>query len=193
MLQGMDVSDWNPGTIWSTVVQTQKFAYIKATEGTDIGSDTFASDWAGAKAAGVPRGAYHYLHPDEDARSQAAFFLSTVGTLGMNDLPPMLDWEETDGTTNTADIAAAQTWLTVVEEATGRTPIIYTGPDFYNALGNPTQFFHYPLFIADWYETCPSIPPPWNTWLFWQYDPNGTVNGVQGSETDLDWFNGSSL
>jgi lysozyme len=79
----------------------------------------------------------------------------------------------------------------LVEAATGKRPIIYAGPAFFNALGNPQEFAEYPLFIANYDVTCPDIPPPWGGWTFWQSGDSSKVSGVV-SDADSDVFNGSS-
>lgn len=189
-LPGIDVSDAQLSTNWA-IVTGQSFVFVKATEGTDFVSPTFDHDWAAVKQVGITRGPYHYFHPSEDPLLQSSAFLRAVGQFEADDLAPMLDWEVTDSMVPAVNIAAAQVWLAEVEAATGRVPIIYTGPSFWNALGNPSQFAHYPLFIANYDVVCPEIPPPWNTWLFWQHG-TGPINGIS-SDVDLDWFNGNQL
>ena len=54
------------------------FAFIKATEGGDHADDRFADNWAAARAAGMPRGAYHYYYFCRPALEQAAWFMSHV-------------------------------------------------------------------------------------------------------------------
>lgn len=136
------------------------------------------------------RGAYHYFHPSADPVQQANLFLSTIGTLESRDLPPVLDWEETDGVALSVVIQNALVWLAQVETATRKLPVIYVSPSFYNHLGNPAQFSKYPLFIANYEVSCPALPPPWNNWTFWQQG-SGPVSGVQATAVDLDLFNGS--
>jgi lysozyme len=187
---GIDVSDDQPGTDWSSVqVAGKKFAFVKATEGTSFTNPDFSADWTALKTLGVTRGAYHYFHPDLDPISQSDYFLSAIGTLAASDLPPVLDWEETDGVSVATEIANALLWLARVESMSGKVPMIYVDPSFWNALGNPVQFARYPLFIANYEVSCPEIPPPWNTWTFWQQG-SGTVAGVKAI-VDLDLFNGN--
>ncbi|MGD9657375.1 MAG: GH25 family lysozyme, partial [Methylocystis sp.] len=62
-VHGIDVSK-NQGNIdWEQVRDAGvSFAIIKATEGGDRTDSKFAYNWAAAKAAGVPRGAYHFVY-----------------------------------------------------------------------------------------------------------------------------------
>jgi lysozyme len=187
---GIDVSGYNPGTQWGEVARGGiKFTFVKATEGSSYTNKLFASDWPKAKAAGVLRGAYHYFHPGVSPVDQAKYFLKTVGPLASNDLPMMLDWEEADGVSAKQQVQNAKIWLQAVEKETGKIPIIYTSPSFWNDLGNPQGFDRYSLFIAHYNTSCPEVPPPWSTWTFWQMG-GGSQMGVQTSEVDHNVFNG---
>ena len=50
-------------------------AYIKASDGPDWHDPQFVANWAGAKAAGIQRGAYHFYRNYADPTPQAASFL----------------------------------------------------------------------------------------------------------------------
>ncbi len=187
---GVDVSDYDPSTQWGSVRNAgYSFAFIKATEGVTFKNSLFNSDWAQTQKAGMVHGAYHFFHPADDPQAQAKFFLATMGPLQPSDLPPVLDWEVSDGISASAQIANAQIWLNEVEAATGKTPIIYVDPSFWNQLGNPEQFVRYPLYIANYGVNCPDIPPPWSKWAFWQSGV-GPVPGIQSAQADRDVFNG---
>jgi lysozyme len=189
-IPGLDVSDYDPGTQWPVVKNSSSFTFIKATEGVTFTNDLFAADWNNAKTAGLVRGAYHFFHPGDDPAQQARFFLSVMGNLNNNDLPPVLDWEVTDGVSSATQIENALIWLQAVETATGRIPIIYVDPSFWNALGNPQEFVRYPLYIANYDVNCPSVPAPWSRWTFWQ-TKTAPLPGIQSALVDLDVFNGS--
>ena len=55
-----------------------QFAFIKATEGGDHVDDPFLENWSGAKRAGVPRGAYHFVFWCRPAHEQADWFKRNV-------------------------------------------------------------------------------------------------------------------
>src|SRR5579883_1375240 len=184
-LTGSDVSAYQANTNWFSVKQAgNSFAFVKATEGTGYTNPDFDTDWVGIHNAGLVRGAYHFFHPGDDPVALANFFLSVVGTLHNGDLPPMLDWEVTDGQPWSVVFANTKAWLDQVEQATGRTPVIYTYSAFFGAQP-PAEFSRYPLFIADYGPSCPSVPAPWNSWVLWQYADHGAVPG------DADKFNGT--
>ena len=89
-VEGIDVSWYQKKIDWKQVATSKVFAFIKATEGTNLEDKSFASNWSGAQNAGLLRGAYHFFHPSVDPIDQAEFFLSTVVTC---ELPPVLDVE----------------------------------------------------------------------------------------------------
>jgi lysozyme len=188
-ISGIDVSHYQNDVNWSSVKQAGVvFAFAKATEGSRTADAQFNNNWTGMKSAGIIRGAYHYFHPSQDATAQANFFLQTV-SLGAGDLPAVIDIETTDSASNSAIVSGVQQWLDVVAKSTGQTPMIYTARSFSNDHLSG-QFGSYPLWIANYGVSSPTLPAGWTTWQFWQYSQSGTVAGVQG-QVDQDWFNGS--
>jgi GH25 family lysozyme M1 (1,4-beta-N-acetylmuramidase) len=169
--------------------------YIKATEATRYANPWFTSDRAGARAAGIPRGAYAFARPSTtpgSAAAQARSFVARAGTRsGVGDLPPMLDLEVSGGLHPGQLTAWASTWLRAVRSLTGRTPVLYTVRHFWiTAMADSTAFHRYPLFIADYGARAPSVPGGWPRWTFWQTGSSGRVGGIIG-DVDTDRFNGS--
>jgi lysozyme len=187
---GIDVSHYQGTINWQSVKQTGiAFAYAKATDGSTTVDSQFKTNWQAMQTAGIARGAYHFFEPTSDATAQANNFIHTVGSLKSTDLPPVIDVEISNGVSNSQMISGVTTWLTLVEQGLGRTPMIYTVASFWNAHLND-QFGNYPLWIAHYDVQSPTIPKGWSKWAFWQHSQSGSVNGVTGS-VDLDWFNGS--
>ena len=61
-IQGIDVSYFQGNVDWTKVEAAGiRFAYIKVTEGGDRFDPNFRDNWAGAKQAGIARGAYHMI------------------------------------------------------------------------------------------------------------------------------------
>lgn len=192
--QGIDVSHYSGTIDWTQVKAAGiDFAFAKATEGTTFVDPTFATNWDAMKSAGVIRGAYHFFHPELDPTDQANFVVATVGTLSATDFPIVLDMETNGGESESTVVANALTFLSVVEAATGRTPIIYTSNRVITTVsGSSPLFASYALWDAEYGVACPVIPAPWTTWSIWQTDGTGTVDGVPSGDTvDLDTFNGT--
>jgi lysozyme len=197
--QGIDVSHYQPKINWEKVALTADFAFVKATESTGQTDKSFAGHWRDAKAAGLLRGAYHFFHGNQDGKTQAAHFLSVMGTLEDTDLPPVLDLEHAKkgekASTLSKEVSA---WIQDVEAATKRKPLIYVSPGFWNehmaARTDSFPYGNYPLWIAHYGVRKPSLPRDntWNDWTFWQFSGSGTHAGVNGT-VDLDKFNGTVL
>jgi len=186
-LSGIDVSYYQGDVDWQSVKAAGvTFAFARATYGTSKVDPQFSTYWPAIKAAGIIRGAYHFYVSANDPAAQANLFLSTVGSLDANDLPPVLDVESDSGTTNL--VSGVQTWLDTVEQKLGRTPIIYTGPSFWNEYMT-SGFGNYPLWVAEYGVSAPKQTNGWSTWAFWQYSESGSVAGI--NPVDLDYFNGS--
>lgn len=183
LIRGIDVSHFQGNIDWQAVAgDGVRFCFIKATEGVGNVDPMFHRNWNGAKAAGVLRGAYHFFHPNLDAKQQAEHFLSVV-TVEEGTLPPALDMEVTDGVDFEGLQAGIRTWMETVEASAGRKPVVYTDPSFWqeNVKADMSQ---YPLWLAC-YASQPEMPPGWRTWTFWQHSDQGKVNGIDGP-VDLD-------
>jgi lysozyme len=236
-IRGIDVAHWEPEIDWAKIrAQDIRFAFIKATQAADYVDDRFQSHWAGAKQAGILRGAYHFIDPRVDGRLQAEHFLRTV-KLEPGDLPPVLDLEDLPATatvvpkaaagrkagqkkavkaaandalaTNAKMIACAEVWLRLVEQQTGRSPIIYSGYYFLkdrmsDALGRPPSWAsRYMLWIANYLDhpvgdhDLPLQPKGWANWTFWQYSESGMIDGIYNvgraslTAVDMNFYRGA--
>jgi lysozyme len=192
-LQGIDVSAYQNPVNWATVANSGiYYAFAKATEGETFVDPSFATNWATMRSAGIIRGAYHFFRPGKDPRTQANNFLKALTpTLDGSDLPPVLDLEVLDNLTPGVVLDRANQWLKIIESATGRKPIIYTFPVFWEErLGNPTQLANYPLWVANFGTQDPYVPSAWKDWAFHQFSESGTVAGI-ASNVDLNQFNGN--
>ncbi len=190
-VKGVDVSTYQGSIDWSAVhASGRDFAIARVSDGTTNPDGTFATNWAGIKAAGMVRGVYQFFRASEDPTAQADLLVSAVGTLEPGDLSPVADVEVMDGASGATLVANLATWVSVIQAKTGRTPIIYASPSFWAALPSTAQFASGLAWIADWGVSCPDVPAPWKTWSFWQTADNGSVSGISGA-VDVDEFNGT--
>ena len=198
-VQGIDVSYWQGSVNWAQVAASgRQFGYAKATQGNYYADTTFPGNWSGMKAAGLLRGAYHWLDGSVNGTVQADYYLAHVGALGSGDLPPMLDWECNDSSCGNAaavsaaqDIQAGADFVAEIKAKTGLPTFVYTDPGFWSSIGNPSGFGGDPLWIANYGVSCPDVPPPWSGFVIWQYTSTGGVPGVSGANVDHDEFNGT--
>ncbi len=189
-VKGVDVSNYQDVIDWVQAFKAgYEFAFIKASEGYSP-DKTSSAHKAGAKAAGLIIGSYHYFHAEKDPILQAQTLLA-ASVRGPGDLPYVMDWEVTGGTLPGEDISCALKFLNEIESKTGIVPIIYTGPYFFESLGAQTQAFKkYPLWIAHYGVPCPDVPAPWDTWTFWQNGSSLQLPGTRGY-IDSNLFNGN--
>ena len=182
---------------WSAVRSDgQSYAFVKATESTGYTNPYFASDWRGIATAGLYRGTYHFARPNAasgSAVAQADFFAATIGNQRLpGTLPPVLDLEDNGGL-GPADLQNwVQAFLTELQAQTGRVPMIYTYPNFWQTrMASSMAFTRYPLWIAHYGVSAPQdIGWPY---AFWQYTSGGAVNGIStAGNTDVNRFSGSA-
>jgi GH25 family lysozyme M1 (1,4-beta-N-acetylmuramidase) len=198
---GIDVSHWQGTIDWSKVAGAGKrFVFLKATDDVNYVDPTFAPNRAGARAAGLSVGAYHFARPDPspgDARREARFFVD-VAHPQPGDLLPVLDMETSRGLNQKEVTAWARTWVAVVRELTGVTPLVYTSPYGWADRTGDTPLLSRdgaPLWVAHWGVSSPTLPAKgWDGrgWVVWQHTSTGHVPGVVGN-TDLDRVAGTDL
>jgi lysozyme len=188
LAQGIDVSKDQGAVDWPSVAAAgYVFTFIKATDGQDYVDPMFAQNWAGAEAAGLLRGAYHFFRAEDDPGVQAEWFWKTVG--GTGELPLVVDVEQTMGQPASVVIANLTSFLDSLQQWTGRQPMIYTAPGFWSGLGT-SGFGGYPLWVAEYGVSEPTLPSGWTFWDFWQHSESGQVPGIQG-DVDLNVFSGA--
>lgn len=163
------------------------FIFIKASEG--LSSDPmFSSHFAGAKAAGLIPGPYHFFRGSLDPEAQAEHFSQIIRGAGLaeSDLPPVMDWEYANGNPVASDVPKARAFLEKVQSLTGRLPIIYTSNALPGELGNPLWIKNYPLWTAEYGVSKPRV----GGWTFWQYSESESIPGL-GNKGDANVFAGS--
>lgn len=191
-LLGIDVSEFQETIDWSALAESEiRFAFIRVADGVLFKDLTFEENWRAAKAAGIPRGAYHFFDPTEDALEQAQLFVESVGPLEAGDLPPVLDFETLRGVSPARAIREADRWVGHVRWALGVDPIVYTGPSFWeDVLGAPETFASYEPWISHFTGGCPWVPEPWTATRFHQFTERGWIQGIE-TYVDLNWFYGT--
>ncbi|MFV0280754.1 MAG: GH25 family lysozyme [Rhodoblastus sp.] len=196
-IHGIDVSKYQGNIDWQAVAGSDvRFAWIKATEGADHLDSKFRENWAGAKAAGVPRGAYHFVYWCRPWHEEMAWFKTNVPR-DADALPPVLDVEATpESRTCKRTIVREQAipemrqMLQDMERHYGKRPIIYTTVDFYEAILSDGALNDYPIWVRSTKDR-PHVRYGSRKWHFWQYQSDGHTPGIRGP-VDRNVFHGTS-
>jgi lysozyme len=196
-VHGIDISRWQAEIDWRAVrAAGTRFVFIKATEGGDHIDPRFRANWEGAKAAGIPHGAYHFVYWCRPAHEQAQWFVQHI-PVEANALPPVLDVEWNGHSRTCPRKVPAETarekmrlMLQELERHTGKKPIIYTDITFHkDVIEGTTEFDRYPFWIRS------TAAPPEDRyrnrpWEFWQYTTTGRIPGIRG-DVDRNAFFGT--
>lgn len=213
LVHGVDVSVYEPNVNWRSLrAQGFRFALIRATSSTGYVDPKFAEHWAGAREAGILRGAYHYLFGGQDAQKQANLFIATVGA-DKGELPPIVDLEDkfNEDVSNSKLIATCKAFLDIIEKEFGRKPMVYSRKTYLEPRLTingkaPGWARDYELWVAQYpfefnpdsmpNNNMPKQPTGWKDWKFWQYSESAIVDGVtdeinRATRVDLNWFHGT--
>jgi lysozyme len=192
----VDVSKYQGNIDWEAVKDAGvAFAFIKATEGGDAADSKFLRNWTAAKAAGIPRGAYHFVYWCRQPHEEIGNFESVV-PVEADALPPVLDVEATP-TSRTCKrtlyreevLADMRKMLEEMERHYGKKPIIYSSVDFYQSILHSNALAEYPIWVRST-KYHPTVRYGDRKWTFWQYRSDGSVPGIPGS-VDQNTFHGT--
>lgn len=191
-VNGLDVSDYQPNIDWGRVhAAGYSFAIAKATESVANVQETFASNMAGIRAAGMIAGAYHFFSWIASPKAQAEHFLSVYRPTA-GDLPPTLDCEACTVSPTDA-IARVSAFLQYVEpHLNGARMLLYMSYSFPDEhLNGGSGFSGHPLWVAAYNNGAEApVPSAWSKATIWQWSDAGDVDGIAG-DVDLDRFLGS--
>jgi lysozyme len=199
---GPDVSNYQhpggAGINWSAVrSRGARFAFVKVSEGGSFTNAYASSDLRAGRAAGLYVTGYHFGRPRlplTTAVSDAKRFAAQLGNVRRAGyLPPVLDMETTGGLSAANVTAWTHKFLTTLQTATGRVPMIYSGGWFWRGyMGNPKGFSQYPAWIAEYTprNTGPTLFSDFGYSTFWQYTSTARASGISGA-VDVSWFHGT--
>ncbi len=198
---GPDVSNYQhpygAAINWNAVrASGARFAFVKVSEGSWYTNPYYSADIRGARAAGLYVTGYHFARPRlplSTATSDAQQFARQLGNVKqIGYLPPVLDIETTGGLSAANATAWVRAFLGALQNASGRTPIIYSGAWFWKGyLGNPKGFSQYPMWAAQYTGGIgPNLYGDWKYSSFWQYTDGAHIGGISGN-VDNSFFHGT--
>ena len=195
-IHGIDVSKWQGDIDWHAAKKGGvHFAWIKATEGGDHYDDRFLTNWTNARAAGVPRGAYHFYYFCRPVEEQISWVKQIV-PVDPTALPLVLDMEwnahsktcrhRPDRETILRDM---RHFLDEMEKHYGKRPVIYSSVDFHrDRMVGQLKNEEFWLRSVAAHPTRAYIGR--DDWVFWQYTAEGRVPGIKGN-VDRNTFYGT--
>jgi len=188
---GVDISHWNDKIDWPKFVEQSKpkFVFIKATEGLTVKDSLLETHRAGARAATLPTGYYHYLRPG-DGTAQADYFLDALGAdLGL--LPLAADVEE--GALKLSEVREFVDRLKA--RAPNKAVTIYTRASLWQEIGGNTagqpDFSDCQLWVAHPEADAPILPADWTAYDYWQISWQCKLAGA-GGNVDVNLYRGGS-
>ena len=184
---GVDVSSHQGSIDWLSVARDGidfaviRIGYRGTTEGGLFADERFALNLAGAKAVGLPVGAYFFSQATTDAEAdeEASFALDALGTTTL-DYPLVFDQEfSIEGGSRSGDLSVQQatsnvrTFCERVRDA-GYKPMFY-GNDGDIGRVDLSALSDIPLWFAE-YDV--SKPSGQYDFCMWQYSSSGAVSGI---------------
>ena len=157
------------------------FVYVKSSQGTTLRDGKFPEFWSRLGQltgnARVHRGAYHFLSSAGSGEDQARTFMKVLtdnAGLQATDMPPVLDLEWDIVRQGAPDrwigqdpdliIRKVLAWLQFVENATYRTPMVYTARAWWRErIGSENKFSQldrYKVWIADYSRSSQAVEIP---------------------------------
>jgi lysozyme len=183
-VQGISVSAASGPIEWGTVrVRETDFAYIRASSGADRRDPAFATNWAGARAAGLRYGAEHVFSLCRKAADQATLFMTTVPRDNAA-LPPVvrLDFDPACPARPSRDalLSELNTFLNLIEGHAGKPALLRVSKPFNAAYDigsgiNRTLWLEGNFFAPD-YASHP--------WVMWTASDMRRLDGV---EKPVEW------
>lgn len=187
---GVDLSKWQGAVDFAKIKAAgNRYVFVKVSQGA-LGADPdYRRNIAGARAAGLYVGSYHFYTTDQTAQSQFDNVAKHVD-MKAGDLPLVVDIEVLSKNSLPDLAGELQIFLGLIEKRYGIKPIVYSGENFANEYLK--GFADYPLWLAEYTDAAaPKLPLDWNAWTFWQYSQSGRVPGVNGA-VDTNRFNGNA-
>lgn len=188
ILRGIDVSRWQKNINWNLVKESGvSFAILKA-GGSDEGfytDPTFETNYAGAKAAGIPVGAYYYVGPlctsKEAGIADAKRFLEIIKGKTF-EYPVYIDLESTEPPAKQGATTATIAFCEHMEN-NGYFVGIYASDvsGFCDRL-DLNKLTAYSKWVARY----GSKPQYVTSYDMWQYSDKGKINGIIG-DVDMDY------
>lgn len=174
-VQGVDVSRHQREIDWPTLARTSgiSFAFIKASEGSDLRDPRFRQNWSGAEGL-VSRSAYHFFTFCSSGEAQARNFLTAAPEAG--ELPRAVDVEFSGNCRSWSSLGEIRRQLKifvgVLAAVDGRPPVLYVTKSSFNRIVRG-HFDDVPLWVQEvvWRPSADDYP----NFTFWHTPATGAL------------------
>jgi len=178
---GVDISHWQGRIGHHKLAKFGiAFAFVKCGEyrserkEPEVDDDKFLYNMEGLDAVGIPHGAYYFYHPGVGNAKQLRHF-ERLWKAYPQDFPPVLDCEANDGFEPYEVQRQIKVMLDGIEQFSGKEPIIYTSPGFWNSFaGNPKWSDDYLFWVAQYPKLDTKI---FKNVIIHQYTDKGLIPG----------------
>ena len=162
---GIDVSRWQGRINWDAIALHEpqvQFVGIRVGMSWGYIDPEFQRNWLGAKKYNIARTAYHVLYPGQGAQRQMDNMFSALPPDDMGELPISLDLEMDLGQSPSAITKEINESANIIEQRTGRKPIIYTRASWMDAHTLQGSWrSEYDYWLAHYgYQNAPRLLPP---------------------------------
>lgn len=187
-LKGIDVSHWQGTIDWNKVKKAGiEFAIIKA-GGSDDGFYTdskWEANYKGAKAAGIPIGAYYFVGKDcvtaAAGKADAERFLQILKGKQL-EYPVYMDNEAQPASAKAGITEATIAFCETMEDAGYFVGIYGSAVSGFKERMVDSKLTHYAHWVAQYASKCSYK----GDYGIWQYSSKGSVDGISGN-VDLDY------
>lgn len=172
--------NWQQYKAWSAQGDGISRLIMRACEGTGFQD----ANWSGYVQAALSHGIdriyhYQYNHPElNSAQAEVDYLMNIVRSSLRSQDNLMMDMEQV---VPQADCTWLQTWLSLASRGSGKPVVFYSYLDYIQTrLSGCRGLQSYPLALAAYTPSLPTIPAPWSSALWWQYSSKGSVPGIPG-------------
>ena len=182
-MKGIDVSEHQGVIDWAQVAKAGvQFAIIRAGYGREVSQKDkyFERNYAGAKAAGIPVGAYWYSYADSVARGEQEAKTCLKVLEGKSfELPIFFDQEYEPKILALSNKTRTDIVLKFLEtvKAAGRICGLYSSTNFLTTKLQVNRLAAYPIWLAEYGTKLHYTGKVWA----WQYTSKGKVSGIKGN------------
>lgn len=184
---GIDVSVWQGEIDWTQVKGAGvefamiRLGYRSMREGIVQEDSCARANYTGAKAAGIPVGAYFFSQAvtPEEAQEEAEFVLEMIRDWDVK-MPVVYDWEHTGTDTRTANVDArtvtdcAKAFCQTLEKAGYQAMVYFNTYQAENSI-YLEELTEYPFWLAQYGQM---LQYPYRV-AMWQYTDQGKVPGIK--------------